>query len=374
MSCISYYFLIVSIPLFVTTQLKATNFTAGIVAAAFTFSGVVARPFTGYTLDRYGRKVIYIIAILIFALLYNAYLLAATVSIILFLRMLHGISWGVITTSSNTVAFDILPISKRGEGIGYFALTTTMAMAIGPLFALMFINQSSFNTMFLVAGGISFIGFVSSLIVKYPEFIRNKNKDKFSISNYIEKKALPISITVMILLITYGGLLSFVSIYGKEINIKNPGIFFIVYASGIALSRLLSGKVFDRYGPKPIMIYGGILLIIGFPMLALIQNYWGFLISAFLLGSGNGVFFPTCQAMIDKLADVDRRGVANSTYLTAVDMGLAIGMFFMGFLSVKISISSSFLVCALIAFISLIIFLTYVLKDYNTNIKAKALN
>ncbi len=365
LSCVAYYFLIPAVPLFLTTQLHTNNLTAGLVAASFAISAVIIRSFTGMAIDNYGRKLIYIITMAVFTVIFNAYLLAITVGIMLFLRMLHGLTWGIINTTSNTVAFDVLPFSKRGQGIGYFAISTTIAMSIGPLFALMIINRLSFDFMFVIAGIISLAGFLCAAFIKYPK-VKKQTFTKLSFDSLIEKSALPVSLAVLLIIITYGGLLSFISIYGKQIGIRNPGIFFIVYATGIALSRIFSGKVFDRKGPRPIIIYGSLMLMIGFPILAFVQNYVGFLVAALLLGTGNGVFVPTCQAMVDKLASPERRGIANSTFFTAFDLGAGIGMFFMGLLSDMITISRSFLVCSFICLLAFIIFMTKVLKIYES--------
>ncbi len=362
---LAFYFMISTLPIYVTNILKANNTLAGLILSSYTVTALIIRPFTGIAIDSIGRKLIFIISMFVFALLFNAYILAVTVAIILIIRTLHGIAWGVMSTSGSTLAVDILPASKRGEGIGYYGISMTIGMALGPLLALSIINNLSYNAMFRIGGGICLIGFLLILFIRYPKY--NAGSRKFNWKNLIELKAVPLSLNILLIQITYGGLLSFIAIYGKQIGIKNPGLFFLVYAIGIALSRIFSGKIFDRKGPKFIVFIGMILLIIGFPVLSLVQSMTGFLISGFILGIGNGIVIPSFQTMVNNLVDQNNRGAANSTYMTAFDLGIGGGMILIGFLADKITISHAYLICSLFCLLAFLIFFLFTLKHYQNN-------
>ena len=177
------------------------------------------------------------------------------------------------------------------------------------------------------------------------------------------------SINVFITMIAYGGLLSFIALYGREIGIHNTSLYFLIFSVGIAAARLTAGKVFDKKGPRRIITICIILLIIGFPLLALAKNASLFYVSAIIIGFGNGVIFPTFQSMVNNLADSLHRGAANSTLYTAVDLGMGFGMIMAGLIAQHISISAIFWVNAIICTAGLIFFRSFVIEFYERNIE-----
>jgi MFS family permease len=165
-------------------------------------------------------------------------------------------------------------------------------------------------------------------------------------------------------MIAYGGLISFIALYGREIGIQNSSLYFLIFSIGIAAARITAGKVFDRKGPGKIITLCMILLIIGFPMLALAKNEVLFYLSAIVIGFGNGVIFPTFQSMINNLADSNHRGIANSTLYTAVDLGMGFGMIMAGLIAQNISISAIFWISSFVCGAGLIFFRFIVVKYY----------
>ena len=163
----------------------------------------------------------------------------------------------------------------------------------------------------------------------------------------------------------------YISLYAKEINIANSGIFFLIYAIGLAISRFFSGKIFDKFGPRKISFVGLSALVIGLIILALLKNYAGFIAAAFILGIGFGISFPVFQAMVNHTVNIQQRGAANSTFFTAVDLGIGSGAVITGILSDYISLINTFLIFALVTVIAIILFYTYALKKYNLQLAKK---
>jgi MFS family permease len=359
---IAFYFMISTLPVYIVNVLKTTKGKAGLILSFYTIAALIIRPITGYAVDSIGRKNIYLFSLFTFSLLFNVYIIATTIATLLVLRFIHGITWGMTSTSGSTVVVDIIPVSRRGEGIGVFGLSMTIAMAIGPVIGLAISKGGNYNAMFIAGSILSFAGLFLALLTRYPVY--KAVKVKFRWKNLIEKRSIPVSLNQLVITISYGGLLSFITIYGKETGINNPGIFFMIYAAGIAVSRVISGKIFDRHGPKAIITAGIVMLIIGFPVLALCRSYAGFLFSAAIMGLGNGVVFPNFQAMINNMIETQRRGAGNSTLFTAFDMGIGAGMIINGFLADHVGLSNSYLISAGINIISLLYFWFYALKHY----------
>jgi len=364
---ITYYAILSALPIYLVSYLHASKMQVGIVVGAYTIASVIVRPFSGFALDKFGRRTIFLSGLVIYSLLFAGYLVAITITSIIFLRFAQGLAWGFTTVSGSTIAVDNIPVSKRGEGIGYFALSTTMGMSVGPIIGLFVCHLWGYTAMFVSGCFIS----IASLSCAYAIHLRKRylvrKRIHLNWNSLFEKNSIRPSINVFITMIAYGGLLSFIALYGRELGIQNSSLYFLIFSVGIAAARLTAGKVFDRNGPRKIITLCLILLIIGFPLLALAKNALFFYISALIIGFGNGVIFPTFQSMVNNLADSLHRGVANSTLYTAVDMGMGLGMIMAGIIAQKISISAIFWINSLVCCAGLIFFRLCVLRFYENN-------
>jgi MFS family permease len=362
--CITYYSLISALPVYISEELHANKSIVGIVLASYIVASVLIRPFSGFALDKFGRKTIFLSSLLLYAFIFCGYAFAATVLFMIVLRFAHGFTWGITTIAGSTNIVDIIPASKRGEGIGYYALSTTMGMAVGPIIGLFVLHHWGYFNMFFTGFLISLVSFICAALVKYPPYKTIEENNHFSWSKLFEVQSILPSLNLTIIQITYGGLLTFIALYGHEIGIKNASGFFLIYALGIAISRFISGKEFDKRGPRYILTICISLLVIGFIFLALVKNPIGFYGSALILGFGNGVIFPTFQTMVNNLSKPTRRGAANSTLYTALDLGMGFGMIIMGVISQSTSITTAFIVSAVICTIGLIYFVSFTLGHY----------
>lgn len=361
---IAFYFMLPILPVYLVDKLGATRSEIGLVLSFYTIAALIIRLFSGWAIDTYGRKAIYLTAFFLFSLTFISYPFAYTILLFLLVRFSHGLTWGVLTTSSSTIAVDIIPSARRGEGIGIFGLSMTIGMAIGPMLAIFITGDSRYFLLFISAISITTVGFLLALMVRYPKFTILKSARSLTLKGLIEKSSLPISLTMMLIMFTYGGLLSFISLYGKEIGIENSGPFFLILSLGIGISRILSGRVFDRSGPKAISMIGLLSLLIGFPLLGFLNSSIGFHISAAILGLGFGVIMPTFQTMINNMVQPNRRGAANSTFFTAFDLGIGLGMIGTGVLSQHFGFTLTFLVFSFLILISSLLFLTSSVKHY----------
>jgi MFS family permease len=364
---ITYYAILSALPIYLVSDLHASKMQVGVVVGAYTLASVLVRPFSGFALDKFGRRTIFLSALIVYSLLFAGYLVAVTITSIIFLRFAQGLTWGFTTVSGSTIAIDNIPSSKRGEGIGYFALSTTLGMSVGPIVGLFICHQWGYIAMFVSGCIIS----VASLVCAYAVRLRKRflvgKRIQLNWNSLFEKSSIRPSINVFITMIAYGGLLSFIALYGREIGIQNSSLYFLIFSIGIAAARLTAGKEFDKKGPRRIITVCLILLIIGFPLLALAKDGVLFYLSAVIIGFGNGVIFPTFQSMVNNLADSMHRGIANSTLYTAVDLGMGFGMIMAGLIAQHISISAIFWISSLVCVAGLIFFRCLVLKYYESH-------
>jgi MFS family permease len=370
---ITYYAILSALPIYLVSDLHASKIQVGVVVGTYTIASVLVRPFSGFALDRFGRRTIFLSALLIYSLLFSGYLVAGTIMSIILLRFAQGLTWGFTTVSGSTIAVDIIPVPKRGQGIGYFALSTTLGMSVGPVIGLFICHQWGYVPMFVSGCFIS----IASLVCAYEVHLRKRfvvgKRIRLKWNSMFDKNSIRPSLNVLITMMAYGALLSFIALYGREIGIQNSSLYFLILSFGIAAARLTSGKAFDRNGPRRIITLCLILLIIGFPLLAMAKSATLFYLSAIIIGFGNGVVFPTFSSMVNNLADATHRGAANSTLYTAVDMGMGFGMIMAGLIAQYISLSAIFWISALVCMAGLLFFRVFVLTYYE-NYQRQQLN
>lgn len=365
--CTTYYAIISALPIYLVSELNAGKSEVGIVLAAYTIASVLIRPFSGFALDKFGRRTIFLLAIIFYSILFSGYLFAASIASLIILRFLQGLTWGGTTISGSTIAVDITPTEKRGEGIGYFSLSTTMGMPIGPVVGLFICHLWGYTAMFASGLGISVAALICATAIKLPKRYVVGRKIHFRWSNLFDRNSVWPSLNLLVIMTTYGGLLSFIALYGREIGIENASMFFSIFAVGIIVSRLLAGKIFDRKGPSGILTFCLLLMMAGFSLLAFVKSPYGFYASALIIGFGIGVIFPTYQAIVNNLSDNEHRGAANSTVYTALDIGMGLGMVVAGFIADMLSITAVFTISVAICLGGLILFRTVVLQHYEQN-------
>lgn len=363
----AFYFLMPTVPVYLQEVLKAGKQQVGIIIGTYTLAALLVRPISGYALDTFGRKWIFLISIILFSALFLLYPFATALIPLLILRFLHGLNWGASTTAGFTLVVDLVPVEKRGRGIGYFGLSFTIAMSIGPVIGLKVMGHDHFTALFLVAAAVSFLGILMAFLVKFPVFKRSE-ESVFSWKMLIAKRSVPVSVNMLILAASYGGVVTFITLYAKENDLNSfTGWFFTIMAVGTALTRVFSGNLFDRYGPTWISVFGIISVSGGLFLLANAPVLNFFLISGFVIGVGFGVIFPTLQTMANNVVTPDRRGAANSTFLTGLDLGVGIGSVLTGILSEPFGLAWTYNYAAILSLSGLLYFLVVSLPHYQSN-------
>ncbi len=263
------------------------------------------------------------------------------------------------TTAIGTIVADIIPASRRGEGMGYFVLSTNMAMVLGPFAGLMAIQKWGPHMLFTLAIIVAMGSLITGLSVKVnrQQPIQVEVRSSFSFRSLIEPSAVPISTVGSFLAIVYSSLLSFVSIYAAQIHLASvSSIFFVVYAVVLLISRPFTGKWIDQYGPNVITYPCILLFAIGMFILSQAGGAIMFLVSAGLIGLGWGTLFPTFQTIAIQDAEPRKRGIATATFLSIYDTGIAMGSLIVGIIAAKMDYSSLYFLFSFYVLIGLVLF------------------
>ncbi len=363
---LSFFFLLPILPMYLSSHFGADKTQVGLVLGTFTVAPLLTRPVFAYFLDKGYKRSVLLISFLFFGLFSLPYVFAPSIVALFALRVIHGATWGGTTISSASIVVDFIPPERRGEGLGIYGVGMTFAMAFGPLLATSLVSEDRFFSVFLIATALGLLAFLVAAAIRFPALTPDRAKQpKLSTHTFVEQRVLPIAFNMLIMSFCYGGLISFVPLYAKEIGIQNPGVFFLVFACGIGIARLFAGKSFDRRGPRLAGIAAFVTMGIGFVCLALLRSFSGFFTAAFILGLSQGMLTPTFQAMVNELVSADRRGAANSTYFTAFDLGIAAGSITVGILADKIGLANAFLICSILCGVGLVFFVSRTLPHFH---------
>ena len=337
-----FYLLIPILPFYLTEVFESDKATIGLILSIYTIAALVVRPFSGYLLDAFARKPLYLFAFLIFTAVFAGYLFATTLLLFAVLRAIHGFSFGAVTVAGNTIVIDIMPSSRRGEGLGYYGLANNIAMAVGPMTGLFLHDHYPFAIIFLTALGSCMVGFLIAMLVKTPVKEPLK-REPLSLDRFILVKGIPVGVVLLLLSIPYGITATYIAMYGSTIGIKgSTGLFFTLMAVGMAISRLFSGKMVDRGKITQVIAFGMYIVGICFFGLAACGRFMAWDASlgsviffgiALFLGTGFGTMFPAFNSMFVNLAPNNKRGTATSTYLTSWDVGIGVGLTLGGYIA-----------------------------------------
>ncbi|MDE6537398.1 MAG: MFS transporter [Muribaculaceae bacterium] len=345
----AFYLLTPLLPIYLDAQFKADKDMIGLVLSGYVVATFLVRPFSGFIVDSFDRKKVLMLCFFFFFLCFCGYIGAGTLLMFAIVRTLHGLPFGATTVANSTVAIDVLPSSRRNEGIGFYGLSNNLAMAIAPSAGIYIYNATdNFPLLFWLSLIIAFIGFFTSTTVKLPARKKVMNKPKLDLDHFFLTRAWLMAVNIVIFGLCWGVMSNYVAIYGKqELGITDgTGIFFAILSGGLVLSRLTGRKALRKDKLTLNCAQGVILSSVGFTLFALALNQWTYFLSALLIGLGNGRMYPAFLNMFIKVARNDQRGTANSSILISWDLGMGIGILLGGLIAEYISFAAAFWVTA----------------------------
>lgn len=353
---VSFHMLLPSMPLYVQ-YLGASEDIVGLIMGIFTITAVGLRPFVGRALDTQGRKVVYFFGLIIIILSILSYGLVPSVALLLALRLTHGIGWGAATTAAGTIATDVIPKPRLGEGMGFYGLTSVISMAIAPVIGLQIITSWGFTNLFYTSTLLAILGAIAALFIKYHRVSTPEAEKSGTKPALFEKHAYKPAVIVFFITLTYGSVVTFIALYAAQFKIENIGIFFTAYALTLLISRPFFGRMADRKGFDFAMIPG--MICIGLTMLILFfaQNLYFFIAAAICYGIGFGAVQPSLQAMAVFNVPPQRRGAANGTFMSGFDLGIGIGSMLWGFTAKITGYSTMYLLAVIPVMIAFFLYL-----------------
>ena len=341
----AFYILTPLLPLYLSEHFGATKDMIGLVLSGYTITALLFRPFSGYMVDSFPRRTVLMVCFGTFAIFFAGYLAASSLLLFTIVRTLHGGPFGGLTVSNSTAAIDVLPSSRRTEGIGYYGLSNNLAMAIAPTIGIWIYQLThSFEFLFWLALVVACAGWLVDATVKFPEREIVRNKSKLSLDRFFLVRGWLLGLNMVAFGFSFGVLSNYLAIYGKEVMgiTGGTGTYFLLCSIGLMASRLQGGKALREGRLTHNAGSGMVISLIGYTLFILVPNGIGYYCSALLIGLGNGHMWPAFQNMTINVARNNQRGTANSTILISWDIGMGLGILLGGVVAEYFGYAASF--------------------------------
>lgn len=353
-----FYSLLPVLPKYLMATFHSGSAATGIAIALYALGALVCRLFAGFLVDFFPRKTLYLVAYLVFVLLFFGYLLAGLLLLVALIRLMHGLAFGIVSTAGNTVAIDVIPSEHRGEGIGYYGVTANLAFALGPMFGVFVDNHFGTRAVFEASIAIGVFAVALLFFLRVPnKKVKHPNK-KISLDRFFLTAAVPQFVSITLVSISYGPIVNYMVLYANECGItRGTGFFYALIAFGLIVSRVLTGRFVDRGYLLFLIKVGLVLLALTYFAFSLVHSVQVFFGSALLIGVALGLICPGCQTMFVNMARHDQRGTASSTYLSGWDLGGGIGILIGGLVAGAVGYWAVFLIGAFAITLGFIIFM-----------------
>ncbi|MDQ1852022.1 MFS transporter [Bacillus stercoris] len=349
--------LLPTLPLFVTAIGGGAK-QVGLVTGIFMISAIAIRPFAGVLAKRFNKKYLLIFGIVISACSTGAYYLASDVSVLLLIRLIHGAGFGLATTYFATIAAEIIPKERRGEGIGYFGVGETIAVSVGPMIGIAALELYDFERLFLGGMSILLLAMLMAVLVRrQPEAKDTAEKGMVKV---LERRVLFPSFLILLVGIAASGIMSFFSLYAIEKGFRSVGMFFFLIAAASFFIRLISGKIFDRFGAAAILIPASIFSIAGLSILYIAQTNAMFFTAAICYGFGFGSIFPAIQTWCINLVEEHEHEDAMGTFFNFFDMGIGGGSLLLGVVATIYSYQELYIASVLMYLLFLLLYILFI--------------
>lgn len=330
----------------------------GIIMGTASFAGILIRPGIGLALDGIGRRICLISGGIIFMLANLSYLRIEGIGLEIFgIRLLHGFGVGILMATFFTLAADIIPPSRRTEGIALFGVSGHLSGAIGVPLGEQLIRVGGYSLLFKVCAGFAGLSILTSLYIREPRH----NAVGLSIRRFLQialqrSTRIPLMTTVSFAL-GIASYMVFLTPYAKSVQLAFVSYFFLTYSLTAITIRLIAGSWPDRFGLKKVLYPSLVSLASGIVLISFWPTPAGLVISGMLCGLGHGFIFPILSTLVINRGHDGNRGSMMTLFTLFFDIGIFIGAPFWGVIAKWYGYQPMFFLAAAVILLSLASFL-----------------
>ncbi len=358
------------LPLYLSDEFGAGKDAIGLVLSGYSLTTLLFCPFGGFFIESFPRKIVLLVCSAFFTLVFGGYLVAGSMLFFSIIRTLHGAPMGATTVVNNTLAVEVLPESRKAEGVNYYGISSNLATAMAPAIGLVIYHKTGdFQYIFLLALAVAFIGFIIDCTLKLPKHEAKPKRQPITFDRLFLKKGIKEAINLLLFSFAFGVVGTYLAIYGKEILgiTLGSGLFFVLFSVGLVTSRLMAARTLRKGKIAENAIHGVLTSTIGYFTFAAIHNPFGYYAAALIIGLGNGFIYPSLQNMLIDLAPEELSGTANSTMFVSRNFGTGLGIVLGGVVVEYFSYDAAFWMAWIVNACGVLFFFLFTYKHFLAN-------
>jgi MFS family permease len=330
---------------------------AGLFLGMLTYASALSAPVTGALADRIGKRRMLLITSLAIACFSVAYALSRTYWVPLVLVFFHGLFWSGLLSASSAYMTEVIPESRRAEGIGYWGMSTMLATAVAPAVGL---SMYRHGWAWLCTGTALLNLVMAAIAWRLPSdtaVAARLSRDRLLGGSLVEWRVVAVTMALFLCSFGYGGIMSFVALMCDQHGITPRSVFFTAFALTVLVTRIFSGRLADRVGHRRFLLPCLALVTVGLASTALAHTRLQLVLAAAVFGLGFGNQYPAFVSHVLRYVDPARRGAAFGGILAAFDTGIGTGSIATGWMAQQIGFRGAFGVGAALSAFSIPYFL-----------------
>jgi len=329
----------VLVPLLIRA-LGGTEVTMGLVLGVGTAASVLTRPLVGMLLDSHGRRPVLLACGVLNTLSWVPFLWVTTVGPWLYVWCtVHAIVWGALFASYFTYAADLVPASRRAEGIAVFGVAGMTANGLAPMLGEAIIARSGYPAFLLTASGFAALSLALTFLIpgRAPTLRAADtvpHEERRTLLAAARQPGMPVVLAVTVVLgVAINAAFFFVAPFTRDVGLERAGPFFAAYAAASVVVRLFGRRALDVLGPHLVSYPAFTVFGLGLGGLALLPAPGVLVATGIACGLGHGTLFPVLNALAITRAPARLQGTVVSLHTAALDLGAVVGTPLCGFLA-----------------------------------------
>jgi len=330
----------------------------GLVAGVGAVFAVALRPAVGRLIDTVGRRPVALTAAVVDLFAVLSFLLISDVGPLLyFVRSVQMVSSGSLFAVLLVYGADVVPASRRTEGLALFGVSGLAPLAFGGVIGeLTLANNNNYDQLFIVAAG--FVGIALAFCWFLPESVTEQEAaGQTNFRRAVTRRALlPVWWLTFVFSFVLVGYFVFLKTFVEQTGVGSVGLFFTAYASTAVVLRLGLAWLPTRIGENRVLFPAVSFVAIGFLTLAFTSSVTGVVIAGVVSGIGHGFTFPILYSQaITRVSDADR-GSSMALFTSLFDLGPLVAGPILGVLIESTSYQTMYVVLAGVTIMGLVIY------------------
>jgi len=307
-------------------ELGAGEVQIGVISGVTAATAIAAKPAVGHVMDAHGRRIVIVAGGILNVLVCALYLTVTRLGPWLYLvRIGHGIAEAMLFAALFTHAADLLPASRRTEGIALFGVSGLLPMSISGVLGDVILARAGYAQLFVASVAFALASLLCSLALRDQPQGDDDLPARGFLAAMTQRDLVPLWLLTAVFATALAAHFTFLKTFVLETGVGSVGLFFTAYSGAAILLRLLFAWVPERVGPKRALFPALGALALGFVLLALAGHSRTIAVAGAFAGLGHGFTFPILSGMVVQRARFAERGAAMSLFTALFDGGVLVG-------------------------------------------------